>query len=266
MRAFTRRRGRYVAHMDPTERQILARVVADTAALLGDPPGMSREQAPPHATDAETPEGGELADGPALTSDTDAAAAAGDSEGDSAAPDDTLAGSGDPGDRSDPEDLDDADDPDGADHIRAHLEQLDQDIPPPTDPALARLLPDASRDDPELAGEFRRLTEQDLRDEKVQRLHMVWAALQAPGSKLTIDPAQAMDWAAALTDVRLVLSERLGIRTDEDAEDVYALAAVTRQGELSTEEELRLAMASVYSAFTWLQESLVQVMLPTVED
>lgn len=29
---------------------------------------------------------------------------------------------------------------------------------------------------------------------------------------------------------------------------------------------MRLALASVYSAFTWLQESLVQVMLPTLQD
>jgi len=226
MRAFTRRRGRYVAHIDSTEREILARVVADTAALLGEPPGMSREEAASTEPAAENPD----------------EAAAPQSEAEA------------------------ADDEQHTEDLRAHLERLDEDVPAPTDPALARLLPDASPDDADLSAEFRRLTQAELRDEKIQRLHMVWAALRAPGSKLNIDPDQAMDWAAALTDVRLVLSERLGIRTDEDAEDIYALAAVPRTEDPSPEEELRLAMASVYSAFTWLQESLVQVMLPTVGD
>ena len=36
-----------------------------------------------------------------------------------------------------------------------------------TIPVLARLLPDAYRDDTEAAGEFRRFTEQDLRSGKV---------------------------------------------------------------------------------------------------
>ena len=40
-------------------------------------------------------------------------------------------------------------------------------LAPPTDPAVRRLLPDASRDDPEVAAEFRRLTEDDLRAGKI---------------------------------------------------------------------------------------------------
>lgn len=94
----------------------------------------------------------------------------------------------------------------------------------------------------------------------------MWAALRAPGTKISLEPEQGMDWAAALNDVRLVLSERLGIETDADAEDIYALAGTTPGHPTSEEEELRLAMASVYAAFTWLQESLIQVMLPTLGD
>src|SRR5690625_6334753 len=48
--------------------------------------------------------------------------------------------------------------------------------------------------------------------------------------------------------------------------DLHALPTRRSSDLPSPEEELRLAMASVYSAFTWLQESLVQVMLPTVGD
>lgn len=141
-----------------------------------------------------------------------------------------------------------------------------EDVAAPTDPALARLLPSASHEDDEVAAEFRRLTQEDLRSGKAKRLRMVWAALRAPGTKLTVHPDQAMDWAAALTDARLVVSERLGIRTDEDAEAVYAASTLAAGEEVSDEEEVRLALASVYSALTWLQESLVQVMLPTLGD
>lgn len=128
----------------------------------------------------------------------------------------------------------------------------------PTDPALARLLPNASEDDG-VASEFRRLTEGDLRAQKVERLRMVWGALLAPGERLEVLPERAMDWAAALTDVRLVLSERLGIETDEDAEAVYKTA--TRRRRAGDDDEVRAALASLYMALTWLQESLMSVML-----
>ncbi|WP_420114427.1 DUF2017 domain-containing protein [Pseudactinotalea sp.] len=128
----------------------------------------------------------------------------------------------------------------------------------PTDPALARLLPNASEDDG-VASEFRRLTEGDLRAQKVERLRMVWGALLAPGERLEVMPERALDWAAALTDVRLVLSERLGIETDDDAEAVYQTA--TRRRRAGDEDEVRAALASLYMALTWLQESLMSVML-----
>lgn len=129
----------------------------------------------------------------------------------------------------------------------------------PADPALARLLPNAAEDD-EVAAEFRRLTESDLRAAKVDRLRMVWAALLAPGERLEVQPERAMDWAAALTDVRLVLAERLGVVTEEDAEAVYE-AATSRRQPSTDEDEVRSALSSLYMALTWLQESLLAVML-----
>lgn len=129
----------------------------------------------------------------------------------------------------------------------------------PADPALARLLPNAAEDD-EVAAEFRRLTESDLRAAKVDRLRMVWAALLAPGERLEVQPERAMDWAAALTDVRLVLAERLGVVTEEDAEAVYE-AATSRRQPSTDEDEVRSALSSLYMALTWLQESLLSVML-----
>lgn len=136
-------------------------------------------------------------------------------------------------------------------------------LPAPQDPAVRRLLPDASRDDPELSAEFRRLTEDDLRAAKVARLGRLWTLLTTAGEGrrhdlLTVSPAAAPDVAAALTDLRLVLAERLDVRTDEDAERLY--------DELDDDDgapgaEVRRYLVALYGALSWLQESLVGLML-----
>jgi hypothetical protein len=87
----------------------------------------------------------------------------------------------------------------------------------PDDPALARLLPDAHADDPVASSEFRRYTEQGLRERKRQCLETARLTLGRPGS-LSLDDAEAQAWLVALTDVRLVLAERMGLRTEEDHE------------------------------------------------
>lgn len=131
----------------------------------------------------------------------------------------------------------------------------------PTDPALARLLPDASRTDDELSQEFRRLTESELRASKVARLRLVWDALRVTSGEIRVPTERALDFAAALTDVRLVIAERLGIRTEADAEDIQDRVA---RGGGDDQDEVQLALGMVYSALSWLQESLMQVMLPTL--
>src|SRR5262249_58708344 len=62
---------------------------------------------------------------------------------------------------------------------------------PPEDPVLARLLPDAYRDDPEAAGEFRRFTEQGLRSGKVAAAQTVLATLPAGGGQVRLRPDAA---------------------------------------------------------------------------
>ncbi|KSW19618.1 DUF2017 domain-containing protein [Cellulomonas sp. B6] len=133
-------------------------------------------------------------------------------------------------------------------------------VPPPQDPAVRRLLPDASRDDPEVAGEFRRLTEDDLRARKIARLRCLWTSLVHgepgwPEHALVVDPRSADDVAACLTDLRLVLGERLDLRTDADSEALY-----DGLGD-GDEDDVRAYLASVYGALSWLQESLLAVML-----
>jgi hypothetical protein len=123
------------------------------------------------------------------------------------------------------------------------------------DPALNRLLPTANREDDEAAAEFRRLTEPGLRRRKADGLALAAAALRGQDDKVRLDEADARAFLIALTDVRLVLGERMGLRTDDDVELLEAAAA-----ELDDDDPLRYALA-VYDFLTWLQETLASAML-----
>ncbi len=139
------------------------------------------------------------------------------------------------------------------------LAQLEADlaVEPPADPAVARLLPDGSRDDPELAQSFRRLTEQDLRGRKRDSLGLAAAALRR-AAPVVLDDSEAQALLKGLTDVRLVLAERLGIATDEDAEFLHAALAA---GAAKGQQEWAKA-AELYEVVTYLQEELVRTLLP----
>ncbi len=89
------------------------------------------------------------------------------------------------------------------------LAVLDDDA----DPAAARLFPDGYRGDDEAAAEFRRYTRDGLRDRKRAGATRVRDAI-GPEVRLSADEATA--WLAPLTDLRLVLAERIGIRSDDD--------------------------------------------------
>lgn len=88
----------------------------------------------------------------------------------------------------------------------------------PADPALARLLPDAYRDDPDAAGEFRRLMEGSLRRDKVTAAEKLLAALPGDGAgEVRLDPESTESWLATINDVRLALGTRLEV-SEEMAE------------------------------------------------
>ncbi len=122
------------------------------------------------------------------------------------------------------------------------------------DPALDRLLPTANRQDDEVAAEFRRLTESGLRQRKAAALQTA-ADLLRGDDKLRLDAGQARVVLTALTDVRLVLGERMGLRTDDDVEVLEAAAQ-----DLDPDDPLGYALA-VYDFLTWLQETLASAML-----
>jgi Domain of unknown function (DUF2017) len=120
---------------------------------------------------------------------------------------------------------------------------------PPQDPVLARLLPDAYRDDPEAAGEFRRYTEQDLRSGKVAAAQTVLATLPAEGGQVRLGPEDAQAWLRALNDVRLAIGTVLGIT--EDYEDELEAASWA---------DPRSAYLEVYHWLGYLQDSLVRAL------
>jgi Domain of unknown function (DUF2017) len=120
---------------------------------------------------------------------------------------------------------------------------------PPEDPVLARLLPDAYRDDPEAAGEFRRYTEQDLRSGKVAAAQTVLATLPAKGGQVRLGPEDAQAWLRAINDVRLAIGTLLGIT--EDYEDELERASWA---------DPRSAYLEVYHWLGYMQDSLVRAL------
>jgi hypothetical protein len=76
------------------------------------------------------------------------------------------------------------------------LDQLDQLLAADPDdvdgdPVMARLLPAGHRSDPELAADYRELTEAALRSGKTDDLAAVRATLPVDGGQLRLDPEQA---------------------------------------------------------------------------
>jgi len=232
VRAFRREGDRLVAEMEAGERDVLATVVSDVAELLGVESGL---------------EGGGAPGDPAGPGQPD-----------------------DPGQPSDP-DL-----PAGwpATSSPAHRT--------PQDPAVRRLLPDASRDDDEVAREFRRFTEDDLRREKVLRLVEVYRALvaddldpatgerrrsrQSGPAVVRVDVARAPAFAAVLTDVRLVLAERLGVDDEEASEALEDEVLGDEPAPGDPAARARHYLGSVFLALGWWQETLMACLLADLPD
>jgi hypothetical protein len=144
--------------------------------------------------------------------------------------------------------------PDDSDPLVAMV-GIASDATVPDDPAVARLLPVASTEDDEAAAEFRRFTEIGLRQRKSQNLRTAAATLAADDHVL-LDDSSSAAWLTALTDVRLVLAERLEIRTDADAEAIHELL----EDSDADDEDPRAWLAAVYDFLTWLQETLVHAL------
>jgi uncharacterized protein DUF2017 len=120
---------------------------------------------------------------------------------------------------------------------------------PPDDPVLARLLPDAYRDDTEAAGEFRRFTEQELRSGKLAAAQTVLDTLPEEGGRVELTEADGQVWLRALNDVRLALGVRLEITED-----------TAQRSQNLDPADPRSAYLWVYDWLTYLQETLVRAL------
>lgn len=134
---------------------------------------------------------------------------------------------------------------------------LDMNVREPSDRALLRLLPNVMKNDGAASLEFRQLTERSLRETKIGALRAT--AMGLDRNDLVLTPEEARLWSMALNDVRLVLAERLDIRDEADADHVHAMQ------DWSQADDVESYLALVYNFTTWLQESLVQAMMASMD-
>jgi hypothetical protein len=128
----------------------------------------------------------------------------------------------------------------------------------PDDAVLARLLPDGlggpgvelDTEGRKAAGEFRRLTEYDLRASKVADADAVLAATPADGGRIVLDTGTAECWVRAFTDIRLALGTRLGLTEDN-----------AREFERRPHDDPVRQLFGVYGWLTQLQETLVDALV-----
>ncbi|MFB8088586.1 DUF2017 domain-containing protein [Streptomyces sp. NPDC055992] len=134
---------------------------------------------------------------------------------------------------------------------------------PPTDPALARLFPEAYGDeDDELraaSSEFRRFTENDLRTRKREDALVVVRTLDAltpagdDAAVLTLTADECRNWLGSLNDLRLTIGTRLEVSDEDEGEEgsLYRLP----------DSDPRKPMVMAYLWLGALQETLVETLM-----
>lgn len=120
------------------------------------------------------------------------------------------------------------------------------------DPALARLLPAMSLEDADLAEELRLDTQRRIRNAKARQLRLLHDILLSDDDRVLVPDGSEHEVLSALTDVRLLIAERLQIR---DADDIDRLRDAHEAGDRAT-----TVLAEVYAFLTWWQDSLLQAM------
>ncbi|MEE4490367.1 DUF2017 domain-containing protein [Streptomyces sp. NPDC050529] len=135
---------------------------------------------------------------------------------------------------------------------------------PPSDPALARLFPEAyGDDDTELraaSAEFRRFTENDLRTRKRDDALVVVRTLDAltpagdEAAVLTLTADECRNWLGSLNDLRLTIGTRLEVSDEDGGEDgsLYRLP----------DSDPRKPMVMAYLWLGGLQETLIETLMP----
>ncbi|MFE3324575.1 DUF2017 domain-containing protein [Streptomyces sp. NPDC059176] len=139
---------------------------------------------------------------------------------------------------------------------------------PPSDPALARLFPDAyggpgadaaenAEQLQEFAAEFRRYTENDLRARKRDDALAVVRNLDAltvegeGGAVLKLTADDSRHWLGALNDLRLTIGTRLEVTDEDEGDELYRLP----------DSDPRKPMVMAYLWLGALQETLVETLM-----
>jgi hypothetical protein len=118
------------------------------------------------------------------------------------------------------------------------------------DPALARLFPDGYTNDEHASADFRRFTEQDLRQQKIAALSDVRDTLENKQDPTSVNSQQAQSWLKAINDLRIALSIRLEI--NEESFETF---------EMLPDEDPQKSVYAVYFWLGWLQENLLGLLL-----
>ena len=134
------------------------------------------------------------------------------------------------------------------DPLAAQLGWVNGDVGISDDPAVARLLPDAY-DDPDDARDFRRFTENDLRQSKMQHALTVVEEIERSGEKVSVTSTDS--WLRLLNDARIAIGTRIQI-SENNHEELAGLP----------DDDPRSGLFHVYDWLTFLQESLVRCMDP----
>lgn len=154
-----------------------------------------------------------------------------------------------------------------ADPLAALFAASDGPTEPPSDPALARLFPDAyggpevgpGADEEELkahSAEFRRFTENDLRSRKREDALAVVRSLDGltpagdGAAVLELTDELPLRWLGALNDLRLTIAARLDITEDDESAVLFRLP----------DDDPRKPMVMAYLWLGGLQETLIETL------
>ncbi len=116
---------------------------------------------------------------------------------------------------------------------------------PSSDPAIARLLPNAYPDDDYASHEFRYLTENSLISRKIDNARSFRLTLDG-GGEVELGPEAQQAWLRTLADIRLIIASRLGIEHDGD------------EGRADSDDDIM--MHDVYAWLAMVQGSLVDAL------
>lgn len=168
---------------------------------------------------------------------------------------------------------------------------------PPEDPVLKRLLPSAYKEIQD-AAEFRRYTEDALREKKRAHAYLIRETLiddeglgeeivqgdkdiESTSIRISIKSQDAWSWLGGLNDIRLALAVRLEIGgttmgdlpSDTHRKDSVtgadkaseAQRAIHQKFELMTDSDPMKAVHAVYNWLGWLQEEFIKQMDPDLD-